>query len=164
MGRPDVWNKEKKDSAIEIVLDKISDGNSLRSILNDNRDKELLPSRKTFNEWLCKDSILSDQYAQACEERAEALLDEMINIVDDSSNDQIDTDLGDGIVASRLNSEAIQRSRLRYDARKWLISKLNPKKYGDKIDMTTQGEKIGESSPEEKAFRLAEILKKVNTK
>jgi len=34
---------------------------------------------------------------------------------------------------------AVARSRLRIDARKWLASKLAPKKYGDKIDATLSG-------------------------
>jgi len=36
----------------------------------------------------------------------------------------------------------MQRSRLRVDVRKWALSKMNPKKYGDKVDHTTGGEKL----------------------
>lgn len=79
---------------------------------------------------------------RACELRAEALLDEMFDIADDTSKDVIEEDLGDGIVNTRVNHEVIQRSRLRYDARKWLVTKLNPKKYGDKVDVTSGGDKI----------------------
>jgi hypothetical protein len=35
-----------------------------------------------------------------------------------------------------------QRDRLRVDARKWLLSKMLPKKYGDKLDVTSDGEKM----------------------
>jgi hypothetical protein len=35
------------------------------------------------------------------------------------------------------NGEAIRRSQLRIDTRKWIASKLKPKKYGDKLDTTT---------------------------
>ena len=42
----------------------------------------------------------------------------------------------------RMNSEYVQRSRIRIDTRKWIASKLKPKKYGDKVDVTTDGEKI----------------------
>ena len=34
-----------------------------------------------------------------------------------------------------MNNEAVQRSRLRVDARKWLMSKLMPKKYGEKLEL-----------------------------
>mgnify|MGYP000426269079 FL=1 len=32
-----------------------------------------------------------------------------------------------------FDSTAVQRNRLRVDARKWLLSKMVPKKYGDKL-------------------------------
>ena len=59
----------------------------------------------------------------------------MLDIVDDSSQDKVIDELDDEIKIEKTNHEAIQRSRLRYDARKWLISKLHPKKYGDKIEV-----------------------------
>lgn len=36
----------------------------------------------------------------------------------------------------------MQRSRLRVDTRKFLMAKMKPKKYGDKVDLTSGGEKI----------------------
>ena len=63
------------------------------------------------------------------------MCDEIMEIADDSSNDidRID-DFGNPIE----NREFISRSRLRVESRKWLASKLKPKKYGDKqsIDHT----------------------------
>ena len=38
------------------------------------------------------------------------------------------------------NSESVQRSKLRVDTRKWLMSKLAPKKYGEKVDLEHSGE------------------------
>jgi len=58
----------------------------------------------------------------------------MFDIVDETSNDTIVTDKGE-----IPNSEWMQRSRLRYDARKWLVSKLNPKKYGDREIKVIEG-------------------------
>lgn len=57
----------------------------------------------------------SEQYAQAMEKRADALFDQIIDIADEGSGDYM-------------------RDRLRVDARKWVVSKMLPKKYGDKID------------------------------
>lgn len=140
-GRPIMWTEEKKKEAISIILNEIAEnGKSVRSILN-GANREILPSNVTFCEWLSKDEELAKQYARATELRAEALLDEMIDIVDDKSQDVKEEEV-DGVVSRTVNNEVIQRSRLRYDARKWLISKLNPKKYGDKIDVTSDNEKI----------------------
>ncbi len=38
-------------------------------------------------------------------------------------------------VGWQVNGEHIQRSRLRIDARKWMASKLAPKKYGEKLEL-----------------------------
>ncbi len=39
----------------------------------------------------------------------------------------------------QLNGEHVQRSRLRVDTRKWILSKLAPKRYGDKLQHTGDG-------------------------
>lgn len=138
MSRPIVWNKEKKEKAIKIILDKISiDGCSVRSILDKDRDKTKLPSRRVFNDWLRNDDVLSTHYARVCEARAESLFEEILEIADDSTMDKKNIK-GEDVV----DTEVVQRSRLRIDARKWVLSKMQPKKYGDKIDMTTNGNDI----------------------
>ena len=124
------YSEEQKEEIFNNIFNSIENGNSLRKTLL----VVDLPA-KTFYEWLEIDEEKSKQYARACELRAEALLDEMLDIVDDSSQDKIIDDLDDEIKIEKTNHEAIQRSRLRYDARKWLISKLHPKKYGDKIEV-----------------------------
>jgi hypothetical protein len=55
---------------------------------------------------------------------------ELLSIADDGSNDTyvIDEETG----ATAVNHDVINRSRLRVDTRKWLMSKLAPKKYGDR--------------------------------
>jgi hypothetical protein len=139
MGRPIIWNIDKKNEAITLILDRIYHGESVRSILVDsNKDKDALPSRKLFNEWLNDTDGLSDQYVRACNSRADAIFDEIIEIADDKSQDEMVTDKGFVV----MNSEFVARSRLKIDARKWIASKLNPKKYGEKMDVTSAGEKI----------------------
>lgn len=133
------YSNEEKEKIFVSIFKSIEKGNSLRKAL-----AEVSISSKTFYEWLDSDEEKVKQYARATEERAEALVDEMLDIADDTSNDVIEQDLGDGIVNQITNHEVIQRSRLRVDARKWLVSKLAPKKYGDKLDVdhTSKGEKI----------------------
>jgi len=53
------------------------------------------------------------------------LADEMLDIADDSSNDWIPICGEDGAIqACRVNGEAVNRSRLRVDGRKWIAAKL----------------------------------------
>ncbi|HEY1863793.1 MAG TPA: hypothetical protein VGG77_08915 [Roseiarcus sp.] len=58
-----------------------------------------------------------------------------MEIADDSRDDYMETKHGPVV-----NSEAINRSRLRVDARKWAMSKMLPKKYGDKIETKVTGD------------------------
>jgi hypothetical protein len=132
-GRPKYWIGKLKEDAIDVILIRIENGESVRTILNDNRDNKKLPSRRIFNKWLIDDDGLSTQYAHACEVRAENIFEDILSIADESENDVKRDKDGKEII----NGEVIQRSRLRVDARKWYLSKLSPKKYGDKIDVNS---------------------------
>lgn len=110
-----------------IILDMIS-GRSLKSILRDDN----MPSINTFYDWIESDEKKLNQYARATTIRADLLFEEIIEISDDSSRDlKINEKTGEGVI----DSEFVQRSRLRVDARKWIVSKMNPKKYGDKLEL-----------------------------
>lgn len=111
------------------VCSEIAEGKSLRNILK----QEGMPSTATFFVWLSEDDEKLKQYTRACDIRAEVIFDEMLEIADDGTNDFVKKNLADGLGVETLNSEHIQRSRLRVDTRKWLLSKLNPKKYSDRI-------------------------------
>lgn len=125
------YSQEQKETIFNTIFDTIENGKSLRYAL-----LQIPLSSKTFYEWIESDEEKVKQYARVTELRAEALLDEMFDIVDETSHDTITTPKGFDIP----NAEWMQRSRLRYDARKWLIGKLNPKKYGDKIQTEHSGE------------------------
>jgi hypothetical protein len=77
---------------------------------------------------------LQEQYARAREELHDYWAEEILDISDNIANDSIDTEHGE-----RANTEWIARSRLRVDSRKWLLSKLSPKKYGDKVEDNNSG-------------------------
>jgi hypothetical protein len=46
----------------------------------------------------------------------------------------------DGGSIERLDSAGINRNRLRVDARKWVASKLKPRKYGDRTTLAGDAE------------------------
>lgn len=93
---------------------------------------------RTIFDWLSSNEEFSQQYTRACSERAEAIFEETLEIADDASKDYIETDDG-----PRLNQEHVQRSRLRVDTRKWFVSKMLPKKYGDRITQELTGKDGG---------------------
>lgn len=88
------------------------------------------PDGATIFRWRQNNSAFRDQYAQAKKCQVEVLVDEILEIADDSSHDETHDKQGN----AKANSEYINRSRLRVDTRKWLASKLAPKIYGDKSD------------------------------
>ncbi|PJE00247.1 MAG: hypothetical protein CK426_00010 [Legionella sp.] len=84
------------------------------------------PCQDTLFTWLKIYPEFSEQYAQAKRCQIEVFIDEILDIADDSSQDEIANNQGHIV----CNSEFIARSRLRIDTRKWLASKLVPKIYG----------------------------------
>jgi hypothetical protein len=67
------------------------------------------------------------------------MADELLEIADDSSKDKYSIEIGEGVEIEKTDHEVIQRSRLRVDTRKWLMSKMLPKKYGDRIQQELTG-------------------------
>ena len=136
-----IWVGEKKKKAFKEIIQRISEGKSLRSVIRDAK-KGSLPAISTFLGWVGEDENMQKQYARAMEIRSEILFDEILDISDEANADV--SIAPDGKI--KVNGESVQRSKLRVDARKWALAKMNPKKYGDKVDVTTKGEKI-ESKP-----------------
>ena len=128
------YSKEDIDKIFNYVCSEIEKGRALRNVLKDDG----MPSTSTFYEWLDNDDVKSKQYARATEVRADIIFDDILAIADENTNDTSINENGIEVV----NNDVIQRSRLRIDARKWVLSKLNPKKFGDKTDVTSGGEKI----------------------
>ena len=86
------------------------------------------------------DPEFKERYARACDVRADAIFEEMLSIADDGRNDWMENISKEGeIVGYRENGEALRRSALRIEARKWLLGKMKPKVYGDKIQTEVSG-------------------------
>lgn len=131
-GRPSIYSEAIADD----ICARLSVGESLRSICL----SEHLPHISTVMRWLARDEGFREQYTRAREVQAEYLIDEIIEISDDGTNDYVAKRDAEGeIVGWRENGEWSNRSRLRVDARKWAASKLAPKKYGDKSQVEHTG-------------------------
>lgn len=133
-GRPSSFTQEIADT----ICERLVEGQSLRAIcLSDD-----MPSAATVCRWLGQEdrALFREQYARAREAQADTLTDEMLDIADDGTNDWMAKKNAEGQVTGvEYNGDAVQRSRLRIDTRKWYASKLAPKKYGDKIDLNHGG-------------------------
>lgn len=87
-----------------------------------------MPNKSTVFKWLARHEGFSDQYAKAQEERTSAFAEEILDISDQYDN-----------LSDKLDVEHIQRAKLRIDTRKWLMSKMAPKRYGDKVETVHSG-------------------------
>jgi hypothetical protein len=112
----------------DAICEHLADGLSLREICR----MDGMPGRATVFRWLGENEAFRDQYARAKAEGLEALAEDILDISDNATNDWMRRNGGDGDPGWVANGEGIQRSRLRVDSRKWLLSKLVPKKYGDR--------------------------------
>jgi hypothetical protein len=116
------------------ILMHVADGLSLRRISR----MEGMPDRSVITKWLAEDPNFAAQYARAWAMSADADFEDIYDIADDGTNDWNEVYDRDGnFIGWKENREAINRSRLRVDVRKWAASKKQPKKYGHKPDLTT---------------------------
>jgi hypothetical protein len=131
-GRPTLYTQAIADE----VCERMANGESLREICRSDH----IPHEATVRTWSTDDREgFATQYARAREALMEYWADEIIDIADDGTNDWMQRKAQDGSVAKVLDAEHVQRSRVRIDSRKWLMSKLAPKRYGD----TTKHEVTG---------------------
>lgn len=130
MGRKPHYGQAERDE----VIARLKEGETLRSICRSDH----LPAIATVIEWRDKCPEFAEQYDKARQVGWEILAEELLDIADDGSNDYIERMDPDnpGYVS---NGELVQRSRLRLDTRKWLLSKCLPKIYGEKQKIEHEG-------------------------
>ncbi len=90
----------------ETICDRLVNGESLRAICADPR----MPAKATVCRWLARHKEFRRSYTIARQWQMEALMNEMLEIVDDSSRDYVE------------KTGAIK-------ARRWILAHLMPKKY-----------------------------------
>lgn len=114
--------------------------------------------------WLREKEDFRQKYTHAREVQADVLAEEIVSIADEL---EIEAKYQGETVTFDVSATAVQRNRLRVDARKWYASKLAPKKYGDKLDTIVSGPDGGpvqvqvRMSDAERAVKLAYLLDKL---
>lgn len=137
MGRHEAYTSEIAD----IILEKIATStDGIRTICSD----EDLPAASTVMKWIAENKEgFTERYACAKEAQADLMADEMLAIADDTTGDVIMVRNAAGELVEAENREFINRSRLRVDTRKWIASKLKPKRYGDRVTQEVVGKDGG---------------------
>lgn len=130
-----VKKQPTKAEKINKVLDLITKGESARA----SCIKVGLSNSELYRV-LKDDEDVRERYARACEERQDKLFNEILEIADTPNMGMVTVVKKDGTEITK--ADMIQHRRLQIDARKWVLAKMNPKKYGDKVDLTSDGEKL----------------------
>jgi hypothetical protein len=143
----------------EEILTRLADGETLRAICKSDH----LPSDREVRRWgRDEPDGFAKDYRVARDLGLESWADQIIEEAFDSSEDRLGTDKKTG--RPIWDNENVQRSRLKVDSLKWLLSKLRPERYGDKIAVTGAGdgplqiEEINRLSPTERSQRILTIL------
>ena len=131
-GRPAMYSAELAERICEAIA---LDTRGVDAICEAHDD---FPCGRTVRTWLLREPDFLPLYTRAREAQAELMGAEIIEIADDTSRDTKMVKRGDDEVEVQ-DTEWINRSRLRVDTRKWLMSKLAPKKYGDRIQAEHTG-------------------------
>lgn len=132
-GRPSIYSQKIADE----ICFQIAMGKSLRTLC----ESEEFPAARTVFYWLRIHEPFMQQYRHARKEAKWALFDMMSSIAEDGTNDWMEDQYMKGKTPGwKVNGEAVQRSKLRVDLIKWQLSKLEPKEYGDKLDIDTHEE------------------------
>lgn len=124
-GRPTQYTTEMA----ALICEFLSEGLTLRQVCR----QDGMPPESTVRSWAMDDREgFFAQYTRAREIGYHAMADEIMDISDDGQNDWMERN-GEDNEGWQINGEALGRSRLRVDSRKWMLSKALPKIYGDKV-------------------------------
>jgi hypothetical protein len=114
----------------EVILDTISSGGSLSTALAKHT---WMPSVAQARRHIANDLDFQARYEKALQDRADKLAEEIIEIADLTPPEGLEPAAMSAWVADK---------RLRVDARKWVAAKLQPKRYGDRIDVAVTDTRI----------------------
>jgi hypothetical protein len=121
-GRPSDYTEEMASS----ICDRLSVGESLSAICR----SEGFPAKTAVLRWLARHESFRTQYRYAKEASQDAVAEEIFDILDEMPMEKPD---------GSLDAAAVTWAKNRADARKWYLSKIAPKKYGDKIQQEIGG-------------------------
>lgn len=150
-GRPSTYTPE----IAALICERLATGESLRAICRDDG----MPPESTVRGWVLDDvQGFSAHYARARDIGLDALAEETLAIADTPQEGEETEQTDDGYKVKR--GDMLGHRKLQVDTRKWLLSKLAPKKYGDKTSMELTGADGGpvQITDTERAAKIAAIL------
>lgn len=117
----------------DAILARLAEGESLRAVCRDDS----MPSVGSFLRWVTASPELAEQYAHARALCLDAMAEDILDIADNTEMGTKTVSKATGIETTE--GDMTEHRRLRIEARKWLMGKLAPKKYGDKVTQEHTG-------------------------
>lgn len=133
MARPYNYTDEEKERIVTDICNRVID----EKISFNVAVEESAITYVTFFQWMVKSDNLKQLYNYARDVRSDILFEEIVTIADtpvEGTKTKI-TDKGTEIISGDMT----EHRKLQIDARKWVVSKMQPKKYGDKISQEISG-------------------------
>lgn len=134
MGRPP--EPVPQDKADEII-DWISQGKTLREWCRIEGN----PSFRAVYDWCDKDEEFASRFARARDVGHDMIAEECMEIIDTEA--EMAESWSENGGSKHRDSAHVTWLRNRAEQRLKLLAKWNPRKYGDKIDVTSKGDKVG---------------------
>ena len=135
------------------IIEGLCDGIPLRELCR----QDGMPSWRTVYDWISADEELAARIAHARELGFDAIAEDILDIADDGTNDWVERKRQDGSVDVVMDSEHVQRSKLRIETRLKLLAKWSPSKYGEKQTVDV-GNKPGETLKAEVSIVSPELM------
>jgi hypothetical protein len=117
----------------DAICAKMAEGRGLRDVLRDDG----MPSIGTFLRWVSERPELAEQYAHARALCLDAMAEDIIDIADTPEIGKKTVSKATGLEITE--GDMVEHRRLRIESRKWLLAKMAPKKYGDKVQTELTG-------------------------
>jgi hypothetical protein len=95
------------------------------------------PADETIRKWRYRHPEFNGNYMRAKEFQLEQMAEVILDICDETPVCEMPDP--DGGVSLRVDGAGVQRNRLRVDTRKWIMSKLAPKRFGEKSEVALSG-------------------------
>jgi hypothetical protein len=148
------YTREKGLSICELLTDNLT--------VNEITKMDGMPCMATIFKWIKDIPEFAELYAQAREMQAHRLFNELLEIADDAKNDWMERNCKEGEAPGYVaNAEHIARSRLRVDTRKFMLAKVLPKIYGEKLDLNVGGQQENPVVVEHQ-FNIETVKQRVN--
>ncbi len=130
IGRPSTYNEEVAAKLCTVIS---TSSKGLRRICRENAG---FPNVSTIYNWIVSVPAFRAQYARAREFQSQRLFDELLELADRPRMGTVVKIDHNGRKAKRI-ADMTDRCRLQIDVRKWVLSKLLPRKYGERIEVMT---------------------------